>query len=83
MKILVAQDSIDTDGGVETYLISTIAELRARGHQVALLYCRRSKGRTPVRDAAEFALGIEERGLDDVLTSVSHTTWNRSRSIGP
>jgi glycosyltransferase involved in cell wall biosynthesis len=70
MKILVAQDSIDTDGGVETYLLSTIAELRTRGHQVALLYCRRSTGRTPVRGAAEFALGIEERGLNDVLSEL-------------
>jgi len=70
MKILVAQDSIDTDGGVETYLLSTIAELRARGHQVALLYYGHSTDRTPVRGAAEFALGIEERGLADVLSEL-------------
>ena len=73
MKILVAQDSIDTGGGVETYLLSTIAELRSRGHQVALLYCHRTNGRTNLRGAAEFSVGIEERGLADVLSELR--TW--------
>lgn len=85
MKILVAHDSIDTNGGVETYLLSTMRELRARGHQLALLYERRARGRTPLRSAAEFALGIEERGRSDVLGDLH--AWSPdvcfSHNMGP
>jgi glycosyltransferase involved in cell wall biosynthesis len=38
MRILLAQDAIDTDGGVETYLLSVMTELRRRGHQLALAH---------------------------------------------
>jgi hypothetical protein len=37
MRIVVAHDSVGTDGGVETYLLSVIQALRSRGHQIALL----------------------------------------------
>jgi glycosyltransferase involved in cell wall biosynthesis len=39
MRILLAHDAIGTDGGVETYLLSVMLELRRRGHQVALAFC--------------------------------------------
>ena len=42
MKIVVAQDALHAEGGVETYLASVIPALRARGHSVALLFVRRS-----------------------------------------
>jgi glycosyltransferase involved in cell wall biosynthesis len=41
MKIVVAQDALHAEGGVETYLASVIPALRARGHSVSLLFVRR------------------------------------------
>jgi glycosyltransferase involved in cell wall biosynthesis len=41
MRIVIAHESVDTAGGVETYLASVMPELRRRGHQMALLYHRR------------------------------------------
>jgi glycosyltransferase involved in cell wall biosynthesis len=41
MKILVAQDALHAEGGVETYLASVIPALRARGHEIALLFVQR------------------------------------------
>ena len=67
MKIVVAHESIDTDGGVETYLLSAIQGLRHRGHQIALVYHRRSERVTPLRSAAQTVLGVEEQGLDAVF----------------
>lgn len=37
MRILLANDSIDTVGGVEAYLAALVPALQARGHEVALL----------------------------------------------
>jgi glycosyltransferase involved in cell wall biosynthesis len=44
MKIAVIQDSIDTPGGVESYLSAVIPALRARGHSIALVYLERRGG---------------------------------------
>lgn len=41
MKIVVAQDALHAEGGVETYLASVIPALRARGHSVGLLFVER------------------------------------------
>ena len=40
MKIVIAHESVGTEGGVETYRMAVIGGLRDRGHQVALLYHR-------------------------------------------
>jgi glycosyltransferase involved in cell wall biosynthesis len=64
MRIVIAHESVGTEGGVETYLLSVIRELRDRGHQVALLYHRRSVTASPLRSSAHLALGVEERGMD-------------------
>ena len=42
MRILIAQDALHAEGGVETYLGSVIPGLRARGHSIGLLYVQRS-----------------------------------------
>ena len=47
MRIVVAHDSVGTEGGVETYLLSVIQALRSRGHQIALVYDRRSEAAEP------------------------------------
>ena len=67
MRIVIAHESVDTDGGVETYLVSAIHELRGRGHQIALVYHRRSEAGSPLRSSAPVALGVEERGMDPVI----------------
>ena len=41
MRIVVAQDALHAEGGVETYLASVIPALRARGHSIALLFVQR------------------------------------------
>src|SRR6476659_1255415 len=41
MKVLVAQDALHSEGGVESYLAAIIPALRARGHSVGMLYVRR------------------------------------------
>ena len=49
MRIVVAHESVETAGGAETYLVSVIQGLRERGHQIALVYHRRSDGGSPLR----------------------------------
>ena len=68
MRIVVAHDSVDTEGGVETYLLSVIRALGDRGHQIALLYHRRSRSRVPPLERARGG-GVEERGMDAALTA--------------
>jgi glycosyltransferase involved in cell wall biosynthesis len=85
MRIVVAHDAVDNDGGVETYLLSTIAELRSRGHQVALVYHRRASRHSLLLSSAHTAIGIEERGLDGALAYVR--SWKPdvcySHNMGP
>ena len=59
MRILLAHDAIGTDGGVETYLLTVMLELRRRGHQVALAYCTGGRARTSSASVADvtFELG--------------------------
>jgi glycosyltransferase involved in cell wall biosynthesis len=64
MRIAVAHESVGTEGGVETYLLSAIECLRSRGHQIALLYCRPGEAPGPLRSSAHAAFGVEERGID-------------------
>jgi len=67
MRIAVAHESVGTEGGVETYLLSAIEALRSRGHQIALLYCRRGEAPGPLHGSAHVAFGVEERGIDSAL----------------
>lgn len=85
MRIVVAHESLGTEGGVETYLLSVIHGLRERGHQIALLYYRRSVANSPLRSSAHVALGAEERGLDVVFDDLRQ--WRPdvgfSHNMGP
>ena len=67
MRIVVAHESVGTEGGVETYLLSAIRGLRHRGHHIALVYYARSETESHLRSSAHVALGVEERGIDAVL----------------
>lgn len=85
MRIVVAHESVGTDGGVETYLLSTIQGLRHRGHQVALVYYRRAERATPLQRSSHVSLGIEERGIDAVFNEIA--AWRPdvvfSHNMGP
>ena len=93
MRIVVAHESVETEGGAETYLVSVIQGLRERGHQIALLYHRRSdgespllrKGESPLLNEAHVAFGVEDRGLDAVFADLRQ--WRPdigfSHNMGP
>jgi glycosyltransferase involved in cell wall biosynthesis len=85
MRIVVAHESVGTEGGVETYLLSAIQGLRDRGHELALVYYRRSEVANPLRSSAHVALGVEERGIDAVLDELQR--WRPdvcfSHNMGP
>ena|ERR1700752_2351305 len=85
MRLVVAHESIGTEGGVETYLLAAIQRLREVGHQIALVYYRRSTAATPLRASAHVALGIEERGMDAVFDDLA--AWRPdvafSHNMGP
>ena len=49
MKILIAQDALHSEGGVESYLAAIVPALRARGHSIAMLFVRRGEKR-PLTD---------------------------------
>jgi glycosyltransferase involved in cell wall biosynthesis len=74
MKIVIAHESIDTEGGVETYLETVTAALGARGHQIGLLYFRGNSSRSALVSAAHFAIGIEGRRLEEALGDLR--SWN-------
>lgn len=63
MKILVAQDALHSEGGVESYLAAIIPALRARGHSVALLFVRRG-GQALVGDIDGPCVGVDPDRLD-------------------
>jgi glycosyltransferase involved in cell wall biosynthesis len=50
MRILIAQDALHSEGGVESYLAAIVPTLRARGHSIAMLFVRRGT-RTPLADS--------------------------------
>lgn len=85
MRILVAHDSLDTDGGVETYLAAVIRELRRRGHAVALLHDAVSRGDRPLARSVEDRISVAEAGLERAAARVD--AWRPdvcfSHNIGP
>ena len=52
MRILIAQDALHSEGGVESYLAAIVPALRARGHSIAMLFVRRGT-RTPLADSID------------------------------
>jgi glycosyltransferase involved in cell wall biosynthesis len=85
MKIVIAHESVGTEGGVETYLLSVIRRLCRRGHQVGLLYHRRNDQPGPLLSSAHISFGVEERGLATVIADLGR--WQPavvfSHNMGP
>jgi glycosyltransferase involved in cell wall biosynthesis len=70
MKILVAQDALHSEGGVESYLAAIIPALRARGHSIAMLFVRRGSGAPLVAGIDGPCVGVEGGGSDRALSEV-------------
>ena len=72
MRILIANDSIGTTGGVETYLGAILPELQARGHRIAAVYYRRREAANPDTWAgcADFVAGVEDTSEASVFRAV-------------
>ena len=70
MKIVVAQDALNAEGGVESYLASIIPALRSRGHSVALLFVRRERGATLVREVDGPSVAVESPRIDEAFAGL-------------
>jgi len=64
MKVVVAQDALHAEGGVESYLAAIIPALRRRGHSIALLFVRRDGGVPLVGAIDGPAVGVDTQHLD-------------------
>lgn len=74
MKILVAQDALHSEGGVESYLAAIIPALRARGHSIAMLFVRRGSAVPLVNGIDGPCVGVAPERLDWALAEVN--AWN-------
>jgi glycosyltransferase involved in cell wall biosynthesis len=70
MKIVVAQDALHAEGGVESYLAAIIPALRARGHSIALLFVRRGGG-VPLVGAIDGPfVGVDSHDIDPAFAEL-------------
>ena len=67
MKIVVAQDALHAEGGVETYLASVIPALRERGHSVGLLFVER-RGTPLISGINGPSVAVDPGNIDAALT---------------
>ena len=70
MNIVIAHESVDTTGGVETYLSSIVPALQARGHRVVVLHHRRRSGGGSTLARLADTIGVEELGLDEAMRRI-------------
>lgn len=70
MNIVVAQDALNAEGGVESYLASIIPALRSRGHSVAVLFVRRDSGATLVGDVDGPSVAVEPHRIDEAFAGL-------------
>jgi glycosyltransferase involved in cell wall biosynthesis len=69
MRILVAHDTAEATGGVESYLAAILPELEARGHEVLALH--QWKGTGPARwCSTRPALCVHGLGMDEAIARV-------------
>ena len=74
MKILIAQDALHSEGGVESYLAAIVPALRSRGHSIAMLFVRRGAN-TPLTNYVDGpCVGIDLRPADAAFAEL--TRWS-------
>jgi glycosyltransferase involved in cell wall biosynthesis len=64
MRILIAQDALHAEGGVESYLGSVVPGLRARGHSIGLLYVQR-RGAPRIAGVDGPYVAVEPAAMED------------------
>jgi glycosyltransferase involved in cell wall biosynthesis len=70
VKIVVAQDALHAEGGVESYLAAIIPAMRKRGHSIALLFVRRRSGMPLVGDVDGPVVAVDSEHLDLAFTEL-------------
>jgi glycosyltransferase involved in cell wall biosynthesis len=70
MKILVAQDALHSEGGVESYLAAIIPALRARGHSVGMLFVRRGAGTERAGGIDGPCVAVETERIDSAFAEL-------------
>ena len=73
MRILVSNEARAGGGGVESYLASVVPGLRARGHEVALLYANPAAEQGPTRIETEASWSVADLGLGPSIAAA--TAW--------
>src|SRR5690348_3919809 len=74
MKILVAQDALHSEGGVESYMAAIIPALRARGHSIAMLFVRRGSAAPLVGGIDGPCVGVAPDDVDAAFAALK--AWN-------
>ena len=64
MRVLVAQDALHSEGGVESYLAAIVPALRARGHSVGMLFVRRGTAAALASGIDGPCIGVDANRLD-------------------
>lgn len=76
MRILIANDGVSDVGGVQTYLDAVVAELRRRGHELAVAYCTDSGAPNPQS-------ALQRLPRHRVSGDTAHGAWHAIRRWGP
>jgi glycosyltransferase involved in cell wall biosynthesis len=84
MKIVIAHESVDTAGGVETYLGALVPALQARSHEVALAYHKGCHAAAFPVDPEQW-ICVQELGTDAAIAALR--AWKPdvvfSHNMGP
>jgi glycosyltransferase involved in cell wall biosynthesis len=72
MRILIANEARTGAGGVETYLAAAADGLRARGHDVALMFANTASETGPTTIAAAESWSVADAGLATAIDRAKH-----------
>ncbi len=72
MRILIANEALTGDGGVETYLAGIVPALQAAGHEIGVLHHNPASEAGAQRIAPEgvWRAGVQDEGLDEAIARV-------------
>jgi glycosyltransferase involved in cell wall biosynthesis len=70
MRIVVAQDALNAEGGVESYLQAVIPALRSRGHSVGLLFVRRGGGTPAIASVDGPSVAVEDSRIEPAFAEL-------------
>ena len=70
MRIVVAQDALNAEGGVESYLTAVIPALQSKGHSVGLLYVRRGAATPGIAGVDGPSVAIEDSPIEPAFAKL-------------